>query len=135
MKIIKKEILIEAPVSKVWEYITDTEKIADWLMPNDFEAEVGKKFFLECDHEGKMSCVVKEIVPNQKLVYSFRPKSFNAETLVTITLVKEGQATRVTLIHSGWEALPPADQGMADNYDGGWGPLLEDLKKQIAIPS
>ena len=132
MKIIKKEILIDAPATKVWEHITDPKKIAGWLMPNDFEAKVGRKFFLECEHQGKMSCVVKEIVPRQKLVYSFQPKSITIETLVTVTLAQEGEATRLTLVHSGWDALPPAEQDQADNYDNGWVSLLEKLKEQIA---
>ncbi len=45
MKIIKREILIEAPPSRVWEHITDPQKIAAWLMPNDFKAAVGAKAF------------------------------------------------------------------------------------------
>jgi len=131
MKIIKGEIVIEAPVSKVWEHITDPQKIADWLMPNDFEATVGKKFFLDCPHEGIISCVVKEVVPNEKLVYSFQSKTPKADTLVTITLAQEGKATRVTLVHSGWDALPSAEQDQADNYGGGWGSGLEKLRLQI----
>jgi len=132
MKIIKREIVIDAPVEKVWEHITDPEKIAGWLMPNDFEATVGKKFFLECDHQGKMGCVVKEVVRNRKLVYSFQTKNPNAATLVTITLAQEGKVTRLTLVHSGWDALPPGEQELANNYDNGWAPLLEKLKEQIA---
>jgi len=132
MKIIKKEIVIDAPVAKVWEHITDPQKIAGWLMPNDFEAAAGKKFFLECDHQGKILCAVKEIVPGKKLVYSFQPKEIKVETLVTITLVKEGKGTRLTLIHSGWDSLPPSEQGMADNYESGWGMHLGKLNEQIA---
>jgi uncharacterized protein YndB with AHSA1/START domain len=132
MKIIKKEIVIEAPVAKVWEHITDPNKIAGWLMPNDFEATVGKTFFLECEHQGKMWCVVKEIVPSKKIVYSFQPKTMKVPTLVTITLAQEGKATLVTLVHSGWEALPPEEQGTADSYGSGWGALLERLKEQLA---
>ena len=115
MKIIKREILIDAPVAKVWEHITDSKKIAGWLMPNDFAATVGKKFFLDCQHQGKISCAVKEVVPNQKLVYIFRSSTPKADTLVTITLVQEGKATRLTLVHSGWDALPPAEQDQADD--------------------
>jgi len=108
MKIIKKEIVINAPVAKVWEHITDSKKIAGWFSPNDFEARVGKEFSIECKSgEGNISGVVKEIVPQQKLVYSFKSKVTKIETLVTITLVKEGKGTRLTLIHSGWDALPP----------------------------
>src|SRR5215471_8623034 len=98
MKIIRREILIDAPVAKVWEHITDPKKIAGWLMPNDFEARVGKEFFLDCNEQGKVTCVVKEIVPQQKLVYSFRSKVTKVETLVALTLAKEDRGTRVTLI-------------------------------------
>ncbi len=131
MKIIKREILIDAPVAKVWEHITDPQKIAGWLMPNDFEATVGEKFFLDCQHQGKISCVVKEVVPNQKLVYSFQSKTIKVETLVTITLAKEGKTTRLTLVHSGWDALPPGEQAIADGFDGGWGAFLKQLQEQI----
>jgi len=132
MKIIKKEIVIEASAPKVWEHITNPQKIAGWLMPNDFEATVGGKFFLDCRHQGKISCVVKEVVPNEKLVYSFLSPTIKVETLVTITLEKAGKATRLTLVHSGWDALPPGEQGLADNYNGGWGGFLETLQEQIA---
>jgi uncharacterized protein YndB with AHSA1/START domain len=132
MKIIKREILIEAPISKVWKHITDPEKIAGWLMPNDFEARVGKKFFIDCPHKGKLWCVVKEIIPNEKLVYSLQSKIPKADSLVTITLTQEGKATRVTLVHSGWKALPPAEQDKADEYGEGWGSGLEQLRLQIA---
>ena len=133
MKIIRREILINAPVARVWANITDPQKIAGWLMPNDFEATIGREFFLQCEHQEKISCVVKEVVPDQKLVYSFRSETIKVETLVTITLAKAGKSTRLTLVHSGWDALPPDEQGMADNYDGGWGGFLGKLQEQTAI--
>jgi len=131
MKVIKRETVIDAPVSKVWEHITDPQKIAGWLMPNDFEATVGKQFFLDCQQQGKVSCVVKEIIPRQKLVYSFQSKVAKVETLVTITLAKEGKDTRLTLIHSGWDALPPGEQGVADPFGDGWGSAFEKLRGHI----
>jgi len=131
MKVIKREILIEAPPAKVWEHITEPKKIADWLMPNDFSPTVGKTFFLDCDQSGKISCVVKEVVPEQKLVYSFQSKMTKIGTLVTITLAKEGKGTRVTLVHSGWDALPPDEQGVADGFGEGWGKGLAKLREQI----
>jgi uncharacterized protein YndB with AHSA1/START domain len=131
MKIIKREIVIDAPIAKVWKHITDPEKIAGWLMPNDFEAKAGKDFSLDCKEQGKIACTVKEVVPPEKLVYSFKSKVTKIDTLVTITLVKEGKGTRVTLIHTGWDALPPGEQGVADIFGGGWGGGLEKLQAQI----
>src|SRR5437868_14698015 len=110
MKIIKREIVIEASVSKVWEHITDSQKIAGWLMPNDFEARVGKKFFIDCPHKGKLWCVVKEIIPNEKLVYSLQSEIPKADSLVTITLAQEGKATRVTGLHRSGGALPRGER-------------------------
>jgi len=133
MKIIKREIVIEAPVAKVWEHITDPKKIAGWLMPNDFEPMVGKSFYLDCDQHGKAWCVVKEIVPQEKLVYGFQSKITKVETLVAITLAKEGKGTRLTLIHSGWDALPPGEQNIAETFDGGWDAHLKQLRKEIEI--
>jgi|SRR5579859_683147 len=131
MKIIKREIVIDAPVSKVWKHVTDPDKIAGWLMPNDFEAVAGKPFILDCGVQGAISCVVKEVIPEQKLVYSFTSKAVKVETTVTITLTPEGKGTRVTLVHSGWDGLPPSDQGIADSFENGWGAGLEKLASQI----
>ena len=131
MSVIKREILIAAPVARVWEHITDSKKIAGWLMPNNFEAAPGKEFFLDCQEQGKVSCVVKEIVPERKLVYSFQSRVTRVETLVTITLAREGRGTRLTLIHSGWDSLPPGERGVADQYGGGWSSSLAKLQEQI----
>ena len=131
MNNLKREILIDAPVAKVWRHITDPARIADWLMPNDFAPAVGSKFFLDCQEQGKIACVVKEIIPERKLVYSFTSKTIKIDTAVTITLAQEGNRTRVTLIHSGWDALPPSDAGIAKPFEEGWAGSLERLREQI----
>jgi uncharacterized protein YndB with AHSA1/START domain len=71
------------------------------------------------------------MVPLQKLVYSFKSKATKVETLVTITLTKEGKSTRLTIVHSGWDALPPGEQGVADLFGDGWGGSLTKLEQQI----
>ncbi|HUE37003.1 MAG TPA: SRPBCC domain-containing protein [Candidatus Acidoferrum sp.] len=130
MKIIKKEIVIDAPASKVWEHITDSKKIAGWFKPNTFEARVGAAFTIECHAEdGIVSGIVKEIVPQKKLVYTFRSNMTRVETLVTITLASEGKSTRLTLVHSGWDALPPEEQNISDQFEGGWGGFLKNLQE------
>ena len=133
MKQIKKEITISAPIARVWEHITDPGKVAAWLMPNDFEPKVGKEFSLDCQDSGKIACVVKEIVARQKLVYSFQSTVTKVETLVTITLASEGKNTRLTLVHSGWDALPPDQQGIAESFGSGWGGFLEKLQQQLSV--
>src|SRR6266478_1542350 len=86
MKIIRKEITIKAPVEKVWKHLTDPQKIATWFLPTDFEPQVGKSFTLRCEDQGTVECTVREVVPNEKLVYSFKPPAANVETLVSFVL-------------------------------------------------
>jgi uncharacterized protein YndB with AHSA1/START domain len=131
MKIIKKEITINAPVAKVWEHITDSKKIAGWFKPNNFEARVGAAFSIECHAEdGTVTGVVKEMVPLKTLAYTFASKMTKVDTLVTITLAEEGKGTRLTLVHSGWDQLPPAQQSISEEFNGGWGGFLKNLQEQ-----
>jgi uncharacterized protein YndB with AHSA1/START domain len=129
MRIIKKEIVIDAPVQLVWKHITDPEKIAGWLMPNDFAPTVGRAFTLDCEVQGKVPCVLKELVPEKKLVYSMLLTPARVETLVTVTLTPVSGGTRLTLAHSGWDDIPPAGQPLADGYEQGWGEKLVALRE------
>jgi uncharacterized protein YndB with AHSA1/START domain len=132
MKIIRKEIVIDAPAAKVWEHITDPAWIAGWLMPNDFQAVVGKAYSMDCGEMGQIQGAVKELIQQKKLVYSWTSTKIKVETIVTITLNEEKGHTRLTLEHSGWDALPPSEQGIADNFDQGWTEKLQALAEQIA---
>jgi uncharacterized protein YndB with AHSA1/START domain len=132
MRIIRREILIAAPAARVWKHITDPAKIAGWLMPNDFESGIGRAFSLDCGIEGKIRCVVKEIVPKKKLVYSWTSAQLKIETTVTITLKADQGGTLVTLVHSGWDALPPSEEGKSRSFGEGWKVHLKLLRKQVA---
>ena len=130
MKIIKKEIIINAPVAKVWEHITDPKKIEGWFRPNTFEARVGAEITIDCStDEDKIFGVVKEVIPLKKLVYTFKSHLTKVQTLVTITLAQEGENTRLTLVHSGWDKLPPGEESNIGRFDDGWGGFLKTLQE------
>src|SRR5215471_12827991 len=60
----------------VWKTLTAAALIAQWLMPNDFEPVLGKRFTFKTkpmgSWDGVVHCEVLEIVPNEKLVYSWK---------------------------------------------------------------
>src|SRR5262245_23796912 len=96
------ERFIPAPVERVWAALTQTEMIAKWLMENTFQASVGHKFTFRAQPvpgwSGVTNCEVLEIVPMQKLVYTWGDGSESVSglrTVVTWTLSQEGQGTRV----------------------------------------
>ena len=131
MRIIRKEIIIDAPPARVWEHLTDPAKIAGWLMPNAFQAAVGKAYTMDCGRMGPITGVVKEAIPHKKLVYSWTSPVIKVQTMVTITLIDEKGRTRLILEHTGWEA-PPADQTIPDTFDQGWDEHLKALQDQLA---
>jgi uncharacterized protein YndB with AHSA1/START domain len=133
MREIKKEITISAPVTKVWEHLTSSSKIAGWFFPNDFEPNVGKKFTLRSEGQcGNIACEVKEVLPLKKLAYTFRSVAMKIDTLVTFTLEELGPATKLTLVHSGLDKLEPGQEDMLDQFEQGWGSLfLQNLKTAL----
>jgi uncharacterized protein YndB with AHSA1/START domain len=97
------------PPVVVWEYLTDSELMAQWLMPNDFKPIRGHTFQFKTKplplfgFDGIVRCEVLEIVAGEKLVYSW--KSGSLDTVVEWTLTPDGNGTKLTLQHKGFNGL------------------------------
>ncbi len=63
------------PIDKVWAAITDPAALAQWLMVNDFEPRIGKRFTLRAEPtaewRGWMDCEVLEMEPPRRMVWSW----------------------------------------------------------------
>ena len=130
MKPIKKEILLHAPAVQVWAHLTDPAKIATWFAPCDFAPTPGHRFHVDGKGGCQIDCIVQEVVVPRTLVYTFRPSDIDLDTFVTFTLEASGASTKLTLVHSGWEKLPPDQAASSTKYDQGWGTLLHQLQLQ-----
>jgi uncharacterized protein YndB with AHSA1/START domain len=125
------ERFIPVPVERVWAALTQPDVIAKWLMENTFQPNVGHKFTFRArpvpGWSGVTNCEVLEIVPLQKLVYTWGDGTESVSglrTLVTWTLSVEGQGTRLRFVHSGFQEKDRAGhQGMGS----GWPRILERL--------
>ena len=120
MNEIRSEIRIRAPIEKVWAHLTNSAKIAGWFLPNDFEPVVGKRFALHCNVNGRIDCEVLEIVPRRRLVYTFKPAALPFTTTVAFELAQDGRDTRLTLVHSGWQALTSDQAELFASFERGW---------------
>jgi uncharacterized protein YndB with AHSA1/START domain len=95
----------------VWEYLTKSELIAQWLMENDFQPVVGQDFTFKTkplpnfDFDGIVYCKVLEIIPFKKLSYSWKGGpgngKINLDSVVSWTLVAKEKGTELFLEHSG----------------------------------
>src|ERR1700722_7547995 len=109
--VVVEEVLPHAP-EVVWMALATSGLIAQWLMPNDFEPVVGKRFTLRGrpmgNWGGVVHCEVLEVVPARRLVYSWRGGASGntkygaaLDTGVTWTLTPVSQGTRLRLPHAG----------------------------------
>lgn len=115
---IRKVIEIDAPVHTVFKALTAPEELTQWFPDKGtFEPHVGGKMHFtfnagrnQMDKDHHLDGEVLEIIPNQKLVYTFipdlnyKPDGVRPQpTIVTWNLEEIGKdRTRVTLVHSGF---------------------------------
>jgi uncharacterized protein YndB with AHSA1/START domain len=74
-EIVVEDVLSHAPAA-VWKTLTSGELISRWLMPNDFEPVIGRRFTFRTKPmggwDGVVHCEVLEMIPNERLVYSWK---------------------------------------------------------------
>ncbi|RNB84049.1 SRPBCC domain-containing protein [Brevibacillus nitrificans] len=102
-------LVLNAPIQKVWEAVSTAEGIAAWFMPNNFQAIEGHTFTIFSPF-GDSPCVVKELDPPHRLVFSW-----GKDWVATFSLKELGDKTEFTLIHSGWTAGTVTEMG--DTHD------------------
>jgi len=119
---VRRSILVNAPVSRVWKALATAEGLASWLMPNDFRPVVGTRFTFtsepEQDWDGVVECMVTELDEPWRLAFTWREAPDVVPTLVTFELQELNGKTEVCLVHSGREDLLPEtptllDEGLA----------------------
>ena len=137
---IKNEWIYKQSPNEVWEYLTQADLIALWLMPNDFKPIPGHEFQFKTnpipslDLDGIFHCKVLEIVPFKKLSYSWKGGSGNGiytlDTICEWTLVPYENGTKLNLKHSGFrEANAAIFAGMTD----GWQKNIQKMVSHISL--
>jgi len=135
-EIVVDEMLPHAP-EKIWKALTTGDLIARWLMPTTgFEAVKGKRFTFQTTPagawDGIIQCQVLEVMPNERLVYTWKGGhegnvGYGAalDTVVTWTLSKVANGTRLRLVHSGF-VLPKNETAFTSMSDG-WKKVVDKI--------
>ena len=121
------EIVIDARPETVFPYLTDPAKHGEWLgSVVEHDPRPGGAYRVEVGDQHPAAGEFLEVVPNERVAFTFgwdqpdHPIPARS-TMVTITLIPEGDKTRVQLVHSG---LP--DDALSD-HRGGWDHFLGRL--------
>lgn len=118
---IRKTIILQAPIEKVWRAVATSEGIAAWWMANTFEPVVGHEFVLHSGQFGDSPCKVTELDPPHSVGFDWGKDwhlKFQLKTL-------DDGRTEFTLIHSGWDAAKVTEFGqphavIRNIMNGGW---------------
>lgn len=128
---VRKKIMIDASIEKVWEYVSTAEGIGAWFMPNDMEPIEGREFILQAGPWGNSACKVTEVTPPNRLSFEW-----GEDWLITFELEEKGGYTELTLIHAGWEEGKQTEFGqpheeVRTRMSGGWDGLVVKLKDVV----
>ena len=140
---IERDILIDAPVEIVWAVVTEPEHISGWFSDTvDLDLRPGGAAALHWDGYGTVRGRVERVEPPH--FFSFRwvvhrvpgaPVSDGNSTLVEFSLRPEGDATRLTVVESGFRDLSGSEdenQGHVDSHRRGWKLELGELREYAA---
>ena len=127
--VILERLLPHAP-EKVWRALTETPLIAEWLMNNDFEPEVGRRFQFRSppmpQWNGLIDCEVLVVEPAKQLSYTWSALGLDSVVLWTLTPADGG--THLRMEHSGFRPDQQAAYGGA-NY--GWQKFIGKLEQVL----
>jgi uncharacterized protein YndB with AHSA1/START domain len=120
-----KEVVLNAPVSKVWMALTNKNEMKQWYFDlEEFKPEPGYNFQFWGGTETRIYlhlCQVKSSIPNQSLSYSWKYENIPGETLLTFDLFEEEDKTRLRLTHNGLDSFPSDNPDLSsENFDAGW---------------
>lgn len=130
---IEKTLLLAAPPTQVWAFLTDPDKLAIWFHRPQSPLDRPGAFAMPGeDGEPLVWGEVREATAPGRLAYSFTARPMGGlmtEVVWTLTAVEAG--TRLHLLHDGIPAGAEAF-GLLTAFDGGWDDHLVRLRKSIA---
>lgn len=153
---IEKQVLLRAPLERVWAAISDAAQFGAWfgvdldgafvagqritgrIVPTQVDAEIAK---LQEPHTGaRFELDVERVEPMRLFSFRWHPfaiepdvdYSAEAATLVVFELSEAPGGTRLTITESGFSKIPLARRAKAFTAnDGGWTAQLRLIEKYL----
>lgn len=146
---IEREVLINAPRSRVWRALANAEEFGTWFGV----ALQGKTFIAGQRTQGNIThpgyehvlfdILVDRVEPEQLLSWRWHPYAveagvdYSAEpaTLVVFTLQDAMGGTLLKVVESGFDQLPPSRRDLAFRMNsGGWDAQIKNIQRHAATP-
>lgn len=144
---IERTVEIRAPLARVWRALADAEEFGRW-----FGVDLaGQRFVAGTTVKGRIThpgyehvvfeAQVERVEPERHLSFRWHPYavdpgvdySSEPRTLVEFDLEPSANGTRLRLVESGFDRLPPARRRDAFRMNGqGWDAQMKNIERHVA---
>ncbi|MGD0659393.1 MAG: SRPBCC family protein [Syntrophorhabdales bacterium] len=144
---IKREILLKAPVSRVWHALSNAEEFGDWfgvdLKGGTFTpgSRVQGHFTYPGYEHFVFDVVIERVEPERYLSWRWHPYGIDPSvdyskeptTLVEFELKEVEGATLLTVTESGFDKIPPSRRLEAFRMNSeGWDEQVTSIEKHVS---
>ena len=143
---IEKQVTLDAPRSRVWRALTEVKQFNTWFgvtleTPFTPGAEVSGMIRIRGFENVKMTIWIESMEPERFFSFRWHPYAiepgvdYSAEptTLVTFTLEDAGEGTQLSIVESGFDAIPESRRAKAFSMNSsGWNGQAENIRKYLA---
>jgi uncharacterized protein YndB with AHSA1/START domain len=143
---IEKQILLRAPLARVWRALTDSAEFGQWFRVKfDGPFVVGKAARGRVTYPGwehvHFEAQIERMDAEKLFSFRWHPAAIDPKvdyskepaTLVEFRLEPQPEGTRLTVVESGFDLLPPGrrDEAFRMN-EGGWKVQIENIRVHVA---
>jgi uncharacterized protein YndB with AHSA1/START domain len=142
---IEKNIVLHAPRSRVWRALARAEEFGAWFgvtLEGTFApgARLAAKFTYPGYEHVTMELITERVDPEDLLSYRWHPYAVEPgvdyanepTTLVEFRLTEVAEGTRLTVVESGFDQIPPARRATAFRMnDQGWAEQLTNIARYV----
>ena len=128
---LKQQIHLKAPVSRVWKALTTASEFGQWFGVT-LSDEFAQGVRVHTNTPGDLFCVVDQIQPERRFVIRRTSASKDAMTTVAFQLEGRDGGTLLTIIETGFESLAPAVREQAQKTnEQSWQQHTGDLERFV----
>ena len=143
---IEKQIVLDAPRSRVWRALTDSKEFGEWFrMSLEGPFVAGKSVKGRVLHKGyehmNVEFAVERVEPEHTFTYRWHPYPMDPNydyskdpmTLIEFSLEEQKGGTLLRVTESGFDSIPLARRAEAlKMHDGGWTGQLKNIERWLA---
>ncbi len=144
---LEKQVTLDAPRARVWRALTEVTEFNAWFgvslaTPFAPGAEVSGRITMRNYDHVMLTLWIETMEPPRFFSFRWHPYAiepgvdYSAEptTLVSFTLDDAGAGTRLTIVESGFDAIPESRRAKAFSMNSnGWNGQAENIRKFLAV--